>query len=649
MPPRRDAEIRSAVVLIGITGHVRRKASLGLVAALAAAVWLAAVGSAVAAGPPAIEAAWVESVTATSANLRAEINPGGLTTHYRFEYLTEAAFLVNSESFAGASRVPPGAEPLVPGAGIAVFQHVGSLAPATAYRYRVVATNSAMETAAGPALFLATEEPTNQFPPIDGRGWELVSPVDKAGGAVGAPEALFGGGDFQAAADGESFTFSSTSSFGETAGAPPVSQYVSTRGGSGWSTRNVSSPLESGGYGDEPDGTAFRIFSEDLGRALLLNPRRCEAGEECPRSYSLREIATGAITSLPVEAAGMRVLAASPDLDRILFEDDSGEVFVWSGGGLMPSEKPAEPEPVSGIVGVLGASASGDIVYYQDAEGLKQWRNGVIATIVAGPDAAAPSDWPAATGTARVSADGEHLAFLSAAEIPPFDNVDADSGEPDTELYLYGPPPDGSAPRLVCASCNPTGERPQGSASIPGAVANGSTALYRPRVLSAGGNRVFFDSADRLVTPDTNSRPDVYEWEATGVGDCTRSPGCVGLVSGGRSEGGRFLDASADGSDAFFLSGESLVGTDPGSIDVYDYRVGGSFPEPEAPFVCKGDACQALPSPPEDPAPATLAPTSGNPALKIEKLKGKKHSCRKGKVRRHGHCVKARHLRGGQR
>ncbi|MGN6816713.1 MAG: hypothetical protein ACTHK3_11640, partial [Solirubrobacterales bacterium] len=328
----------------------------------------------------------------------------------------------------------------------------------------------------------------------------------------------------------------------------------------------------------------------------------------------------------------------------------AGEVFAWSGGGLVPSELPPEPEPVGGIVGVLGASASGDVVYYQDAEGLKRWRNGVSTTIVAGPEAAAPSDWPAATGTARVSADGEHLAFLSAAEIPPFDNVDAGTGEPDTELYVYGPPPGGGAPRLLCASCNPTGERPQGSASIPGAVANGSTVLYKPRVLSAGGNRIFFDSADRLVTPDTDARPDVYEWEADGVGDCSRSPGCIGLVSGGRGEGGRFLDASADGRDAFFLTGESLVGADPGSIDVYDARIGGGFPEPEAPFICKGDACQSLPSPPEDPAPATLVPTAGNPPLKIERPKGGKHACRNGKVRRHGRCLKPHnHRRGGRR
>ncbi|HEU4707511.1 MAG TPA: hypothetical protein VFS64_10005 [Solirubrobacterales bacterium] len=684
-------------------------------------------GGAKAAGPPLIPASWVESVTANSANLRAEIDPNGiLPTHYRFEYIAEADYLANldaippREGFFGAARSPTGAEPTVSAPTPPVFRHLEGLASTTSYYYRSVATNSA-GTTIGPEHVLATEEPTNQFPPIDGRGWELVSPVDKAGGAVGSPEALFGGGDFQAAADGVSFTFSSTSSFGSAAGAPPVSQYVSTRGGAGWSTSNVSAPLESGGYGDHPDGAPYRVFSDGLARALMLNGARCAVEGTCPPSYSLWE--GGGLTALPT-APGLRLAGATADLAHAVFAAEGG-LYEWSGGALetvspgpgavlaapigaisengrrvyryqledgpieleevggpskaLPgtvgvgaafqaasadgrfafytvashlyrydaaSETAADLTPAGGVAGVLGSSASGDTAYYQDATGLERWHEGTTTTVAEGA-VAAPSDHPPAAATARVSPDGAHLAFLSAAEIPPFDNIDANTGQPDTELYLYGPAPGGGPPRLVCASCNPTGERPQGSASIPGAVANGSAALYRPRALSAGGSRVFFDSADRLVTPDTDSRPDVYEWEATGVGGCTRQPGCVGLVSGGHSEGGRFLDASADGRDAFFLSGESLVGADPGSIDVYDDREGGGFPEPEPPFVCKGDACQALPSPPEDPAPATLVPTSGNPPLKIEKPKGKKHRCRKGKVRRHGRCVKGnRHRRG---
>ena len=49
----------------------------------------------------------------------------------------------------------------------------------------------------------------------DHRGWELVSPTEKNGGSIRAAGEVSGGGVFQAAADGESVTYSSTASFGQ--------------------------------------------------------------------------------------------------------------------------------------------------------------------------------------------------------------------------------------------------------------------------------------------------------------------------------------------------------------------------------------------------------------------------------------------------
>lgn len=596
-----------------------------------------------AAGQPEIPAVWVTGVTATSAVLEAEVNPAGLSTRYHFDYLSLAAYEANvgagHEAFFGAASVPTTNNGL--GSGTSPVHVSFSLAapsnplvPATAYRFRAVAVNSA-ETTTSTARTLRTTV-SGQPPGLaDGRAWELVSPLDKGGGAIAGPGQLFGGGDIQAAAQGGALTYGSATAFGEAAGAPPASQYISTRTASGWVTQNISEPLQSGGYGDEPDGVPYRIFSEDLARALLLDPRRCEPAEACPRSYSLRETSTGALTPLPPEAAGMRVLSASPDLGRVLFEDEAGEVFAWNGGGLVPSEPPAEPNPGGGVVGVLGASASADVVYYQDAAGLKRWQGGVTTTIAAGPDAAAPSNWPASTGTARVSADGQVLAFLSRAPLG-YDNTDAETGLPDTEVYVY----EAATGALTCASCNPTGERPSGSSTIPGALVNGTTVVYRPRALSADGRRLFFDSADRLSGADTNSRADVYEWEASGEGSCTEAPGCVRLVSGGREEGGTFLDASGDGNDVFFLTGDSLVASDPGSIDVYDARVGGGLPEPEPPIPCTGDACQPLLSPPEDPTAGSSVENSGDPPPHYKK-ELRRH-CGNGKVRRKGRCVRRR-------
>jgi hypothetical protein len=251
---------------------------------------------------------------------------------------------------------------------------------------------------------------------------------------------------------------------------------------------------------------------------------------------------------------------------------------------------------------------------------LQRWREGTTTQLAAGAGVAVPSDYESPTaGTSRVSADGTHLAFLSAKELSGFDNAG------QVEAYLYGPPVGGGAPQLICTSCNPTGERAGGSASIPGALVNGSTQAYMPRALSQSGLRLFFTSSDVLATQDTNNRPDVYEWEAQGVGDCVRLPGCVGLISSGRStEGASFIDASTDGSDVYFTTDGSLVGADPGSIDLYDARVGGGFAEFPKPIPCIADACQSLPASPEDPDPGTLVKNSGNPVPSFATEKKKK-------------------------
>jgi hypothetical protein len=728
-------------------------------ALLATLLLLAGAATARAADPPVVEGSWVTDVTATSANLRARINPKGLPTTYRFEYVTQAAF--EASGFAGAAFAPPsGAGAL--GAGtepIAVVQHLSSLVPTTTYRYRLRVTNGS--TVFGDERTLTTEVPSNVFNLPDGRAWELVSPVDKEGGAIAAPESLFGGGAFQAAAGGDSITYSSPFSFAGGAGALGASQYLSTRGPGGWATQNITTPMVSGSYGDEADGTPYRVFSGDLAAALLSNGVRCRSvGTQCPvanpplpgtgaaagyRNYYLRgadgsfqalltPADTPAITLGPDEFE-LALAGTTSDLGHVLLsscakltaaateapapggcDESEQNLYEWSGGGLslvnlLPGDSLGTPgavlaaptgaisgdgsrvyftmlgdgaiylrednttkllpetaggasfqaasgdgaiafftkadhlyryddasetaedlTPAGGVKGVLGASADGAYAYFQGAAGLEQWHEGATTVVAPGSSATLASDYPPATGTARLSADGKTLAFLSAAELTGYDNTDVVSGARDTELYLYRELPGGSA--LICASCNPTGERPAGSASIPGAAANGTTTVYKPRALTAGGNRLYFDSADQLTFTDTDSAADVYQWEAQGTGSCASAPGCLDLISEAREGGASFLDASASGDDVFFLTGESSVASDPGSIDVYDAKVGGGVAEPAKAFTCLGDACQALPSPPDDPTPGTLVPNAGNPPLQVKKQKPRRH---KRKHRKHKH------------
>ncbi len=195
----------------------------------------------------------------------------------------------------------------------------------------------------------------------------------------------------------------------------------------------------------------------------------------------------------------------------------------------------------------------------------------------------------------RVSRDGRWLEFVAQEAQTSYDSRDALTGQPDAEVYLY----DATTGRIVCASCNPTGARPEGvpskefkhvgsvpwasgaiSALVPGWINYvGGASVYQPRYLANSG-RLFFDSVDGLVPQDVNGTEDVYEYEPAGVGDCTsasatfveHSSGCVGLISSGTSpEASGFVDASESGGDVFFLTLSKLALQDfDNSEDMYD-------------------------------------------------------------------------------
>lgn len=271
--------------------------------------------------------------------------------------------------------------------------------------------------------------------------------------------------------------------------------------------------------------------------------------------------------------------------------------------------------------------------------------------------------------TARVSPNGEWLAFMSQRSLTGYDNHDAVTGQPDEEVFVFHAAGSGS---LVCASCNPTGGRPRGvefaqigadtghlaggdrvwpadtrlAANIPGWTPYRSgRALHQPRYLSNDG-RLFFNAVDALAPKDSNGTEDVYEYEPpSGEGassnTCSEASatfsaaagGCVDLVSSGTSgEESALLDASESGDDVFFLSAARLAPRDEdGAIDVYDARVAGGEPQPVPPVQCEGDGCQQPVNPPLDQTPGSL--TFHGAGNVHEKATAKKHKKRK----RHHH------------
>jgi hypothetical protein len=251
----------------------------------------------------------------------------------------------------------------------------------------------------------------------------------------------------------------------------------------------------------------------------------------------------------------------------------------------------------------------------------------------------------------RVSANGRYIVFDSVEKVTGYDNRDASTSQPDSEIYLY----DADTGSLACVSCA-VGQRPTGPAQIrrPESTQNGAGPGYVSRHLLNDG-RVFFDSPDALSPLDSDGATDVYEYDL----------GEQRLISSGASTSGSFfVDASAmnpasgeEGEDAFFLSSQRLVGGGgEAGFSLYDARSGGGFPEPAAGPECAEEGCRGAPP----SLPGLVLPSSATfsaptdvlaPPTSSKKVDSPPRSCRAGTVRRNGRCRKKRPhaLQGGHR
>lgn len=442
--------------------------------------------------------------------------------------------------------------------------------------------------------------------------------------------------------------------------------------------------------------------------------------------------------------------SASSDGSLVFFSDQA-QLTTSPGGGLYVYDVETRnltlvTVPLHGedkfTGSVLGASEDGSTVYLMDrgvlsetpnaeqekaVEGgdnlyvlhravpgsAEEWQPSFITALSAGDQ----TDWGEQNEsgvfvgqTAEVSRDGRHVAFMSERSLTGYDNrdVNEETGQhADEEVYLY----DAAGPRLVCASCDPTGARPSGweepqtvlsdpegvwrgrwvAATLPDWTLNrpqvdGSAVLpHRPTYLTDSG-RLFFNSRDALVSQDVNGVGDVYEYEPEGEGSCSgssatfsdKSDGCVALLSGGAGpDESVFADASlkgpggGEGEDVLFVTSDRLVSQDVGTgYAMYDAHVcsaAAACPSPVvvAPAACStADACKSAPAPQPAlfgaPASATfngagnLAPTpaatvkpKAKPLTRAQKLANALKACGKKPKQKRPACRKQARKRYG--
>ena len=362
------------------------------------------------------------------------------------------------------------------------------------------------------------------------------------------------------------------------------------------------------------------------------------AGSDAGSDLYSYDTSSGQLTDLTVDSNAGDPLGAA--VQGLLGVSPDGAYLYFTANGDLDGAGPA----AAGDCDTPGISFTGSCSLYLRHDGATTF----VARLGADPGAVVRDDlnWapvprvtPANERTARVVADGT-LIFGSTRSLTGYSNdglcgvQGVELGHqppvpgPCVEFFRFDPAANSGDGRLDCVSCSPSGAPAVGNAYLNTNQKRGVGGLLLPGVaqgvltrnLSSDGNRVFFETADKLLPADTNGEAgcpnqltfpqyrrcqDVYEWEAEGSGSChsaAQNGGCLYLLSSGTSDQPSFLDdASASGDDIFIYTDSRLVPQDSDQLsDLYDVRVDGGMSSQHrvVSSSCAGDVCQGAPSVP---------------------------------------------------
>ena len=532
---------------------------------------------------PRVDSTTVTDVSSEFAELQAQISPLGAGTAYHFEYLTQAVFEANGESFAGpdpAISVPVPDGELGPGgptggASESVVRQIGGLAPGTVYRFRVLAGNEIGSTPGEAGTFTTLPEPVQGLP--DNRAYELVTPPNKesAGDMFGVKEPEFQkfvNSDVGYASEtGDQFFLETNSAFGSSPAAGHNAYVFSRDPKHGtWDSTSLTDP----GMGVQSLLVgAFDPF--DLSRVGLDDSVGSQAGASGTVGTSLVGPPGGAYEVLHQDAPTQggsndveetRIVGGSRDLDHVVLVSKNHKLVKAAEGQDEGSD--ALYEYSNGVLSLVNFSSKGALL-----------KCGAVL------GASLPSVGGGLAHNA-VSADGSRVLFTAPDPEAQNDGVGCwngvDAGVDTPQLY----------------------QRAAGATIEVSAAAPGAPEATRHLAIFVGdsedGSKVFFISQGELTADDAGIHdPELYEWEAQGTGTCggsspaynPTSKGCLIRVSRGESgqtEGGvsHVPAVSAEGSAVYFLANGVLAansgadgaraklgdcGLETGSCNLYRY------------------------------------------------------------------------------
>ena len=516
-------------------------------------------GADVAFGPPLLSGESSVEVSATTASLQAGVDPQSVDTRVRVEYGTSTEYGEKT----GELDIGAGS------AGQAVPIELAGLAPGTTYHYRFVAENVLGEGAGavvGPDRVFTTQG-AGSFRLPDGREWELVSPRDRNGASIEPLASSYdAGGEIQASSAGGAVSYVTNIPFaGEPVGFPEFAQALSTRGPSGWVSRDLSVPHNGQiqtGVAFNP-GREYRYFSEDLSEAAVqpagvFEPcqsalgvsQPCVSPEASEQTATLQDLSSGVFTPLvtgcpspTVEEEGHPCPAAVAEHANVPAGTVFGHTSGLSGGELLC--------PPIVYCGPFFEDATPDLshVVVSSPVPLGEAQGAPVPAPKAGTSMSPPP------GNSRSSVTGTSARSVNRA--PPMTGMRF----PRMAHACSGQRP-GRPATCLCATRLP--ENPCSSMSPKKDVSRKADARAGRSALefqdaSANGERVFFTDTQQLTTSSGagNEKPDLYECrieEVAGKPACTLTD--LTPANGTESAGvqGVIPGASEDGATVYFVA-----------------------------------------------------------------------------------------------
>ncbi len=339
-------------------------------------------------------------------------------------------------------------------------------------------------------------------------------------------------------------------------------------------------------------------------------------GEACgtaPREVLSMELASKDVLAGQAAEVQPEVPAISPDGSHAYFvahgvlsetANAHGEAAVAGVENLYVYDRSSIPAKVSFIAELCsGPELSGSTRDGECPSSLNEVREGRP------PHGSGVNDrelWENDASEAQTTRDGRFLVFGTFAHlVSSGPEADVDSSE---DIYRY----DAQTGSLRRVSVAEAGQEGNGNGAFDAKI---TPATFDPgtpaqqyelgdRAITDDGSRIVFATSEPLSGSDATKQQDVYVWDE----------GRVRMISCGCSpENDEEPVITPSGNDIMFLTAAGLVpGDTDGLADLYDARVGGGFPAPEAPNEhCLSEACYG---PLSTPAPILVPGSVTQPA-----------------------------------